>query len=159
MTREQFITRVEATQKAFRRFLVALCCGNSSLADDIAQETYIRAFMASDQLSDHEKFAPWIYRIGYNTFLNNKRCERPTVDYDEARELTATHTADSAFAYQELYQALNHIPAKERTAILLFYMEGYSIKEIAEIQEASVDAVKQQLSRGRFHLHNLLTVK
>ena len=45
MTREQFISHVESTQKAFRRFLVALCCGDTALADDIAQESYIKAYL------------------------------------------------------------------------------------------------------------------
>ena len=46
---------------------------------------------------------------------------------------------------------------RERTAILLFYLEGYSIKEIAEIIDSSQDAVKQQLSRGRAHLKDMLS--
>ncbi len=62
-----------------------------------------------------------------------------------------------SFAYQDLNEALNRIPAKERTSVLLFYMQGYSIKEIAEIQESSQDAVKQHLSRGRNHLRGLLS--
>ena len=52
---------------------------------------------------------------------------------------------------------MNKIPAKERTSVLLFYMQGYSVKEIAEIQETSQDAVKQHLSRGRIHLRGLLS--
>lgn len=157
MTREQFISHVEATQKAFRRFLVALCCGNAMLADDIAQETYIKAYLSSDTFTNPEKFNAWIFRIGYNTFINYLRGERLTVGYDKANEVTTHDRADSSFAYQELYDALNKLPVKERTSILLFYMEGYSIKEIAEIQESSQDAVKQHLSRGRNHLRGLLS--
>lgn len=156
MTREQFVSNVEATQKSFRRFLVALCCGNSSLADDIAQETYIKAYLAADTISDAEKFGSWIRRIGYNVFLNHKRSERPMDGYDCACEVAAHEKADASFAYQDLYQALQRLHAKERSAILLFYMEDCSVKEIAEMQGASEDAVKQQLSRGRNHLRGLL---
>ena len=46
MTREQFISCVEATQKAFGRFLVALYCGDTALADDVAQESYIKAYLS-----------------------------------------------------------------------------------------------------------------
>ena len=102
MTREQFISHVEATQKAFRRFLVALCCGDSALADDVAQEAYIKAYMACDTFRDADKFNAWIYRIGYNTFLNHKRDRRLTVGYDDAKELSAPGGADAGFAYQEL---------------------------------------------------------
>ncbi|MDE6866670.1 MAG: RNA polymerase sigma factor, partial [Muribaculaceae bacterium] len=85
MTREQFISHVEATQKAFRRFLVALCCGDSALADDIAQESYIKGYLSCDSLSNPEKFSAWIYKIGYNTFLNHKRGERLSVNIDDAK--------------------------------------------------------------------------
>ena len=154
MTREQFISHVEATQKAFRRFLVALCCGDTSLADDIAQESYL----SCDTFSNLDKFNAWIFKIGYNTFINNKRGERLTVGIDDAKDITAHDSADYSFAYQDLYEALNRIPAKERTSVLLFYMQGYSIKEIAEIQETSQNAVKQHLSRGRTHLRGLLSI-
>lgn len=157
MTREQFIQHVESTQKAFRRFLVALCCGDSALADDVAQESYVKAYLSCDGLNNPEKFNAWIYRIGYTSFINHKRSQRINVDYEEARSLSAYETSDSAFRYQDLYQALNDLPDKERTSILLFYLEGYSIKEIADITSLSQDAVKQHLSRGRNHLRCLLT--
>lgn len=80
-----------------------------------------------------------------------------TVGYEDVRELSAQDSSDSSFAYQELYQALNRLPDKERTSVLLYYMEGYSIKETAEIQEVSQDAIKQHLSRGRKHLRGLLS--
>ena len=131
MTREQFISHVEATQKAFRRFLVALCCGDTELADDIAQESYIKAYLSCDSFSNIEKFNAWIFKIGYNTFINHKRGARLMVDIEDAKDISAYDSADSSFAYQHLYQALNMIPAKERTSVLLFYMQGYSIKEVA----------------------------
>lgn len=156
MTREQFMTLVEGTQREFRRFLVALCCGDSQLADDIAQESYIKAYLSADRLSAPDKFRSWIFRIGHNTFLNNRRSERPLTDVTHACHVMADEYSDSAFRYQELYAALDRIPHKERTSVLLYYMEGYSIKEIAEIEQTSQDAVKQHLSRGRNHLRNLL---
>lgn len=156
MTREQFISHVEGTQKAFRRFLVALCCGDSALADDIAQESYIKAYLSCDSFRNPDKFNAWIFRIGYTTFVNHKRSEKCLTDYDKAKDIASADTSDSQFRYQDLYSALNKIPGKERTSVLLFYMEGYSIKEIADIVESSQDAVKQHLSRGRNHLRALL---
>ncbi len=156
MTREQFTTHVEATQKAFRRFLVALCCGDTALADDVAQESYIKAYLSCDSFSNLERFNAWIFKIGYNTFINHKRGERLYVSIEDVKEIAACESADSLFAYQDLYDALNRIPAKERTSVLLFYMQGYSIKEISEIQSTSQDAVKKHLSRGRTHLRGLL---
>lgn len=156
MTREQYIAQATATQRALRRFLVALCCGDAQLADDLAQEALMRAYLAADTLADPDKFRPWVYRIAYRAFLNQRRAERPTADIDEAASVATAEGADSAFRYQALYAALDRLPASERTALLLFYMEDYSVKEIASVVDASADAVKQHLSRGRNHLRMLL---
>ena len=157
MTREQFITRIECIQEELRRFLTALCCGNSALADDIAQEACIKAYLSSDSLKSPDKFKPWIFRIGYTSFINHKRSQKSFAGYDEALHIAADSATDSAFRYQALYAALGRLPDKERTSVLLFYMEGYAIKEIAEIQETTESAVKQHLMRGRIHLRGLLT--
>lgn len=156
MTHEDFIRHVEATQKPFRRFLVALCCGDSQLADDIAQESFIKGYLSSEGFRDADKFTAWIYRIGYNTFLNHRRSLKHFSGYAEAESLSADEKADSAFRYQTLYSALDRLSPAERTSILLYYMEGYSIREISEIENVSQDAVKKHLSRGRLHLKGLL---
>ena len=75
---------------------------------------------------------------------------------EEAANIVGMLDADSTFQYQELYAALEKLPPKERTSILLFYLKGYSIKEISNIVECSVDAVKKQLSRGREQLKTLM---
>lgn len=157
MTREQFIIHMEGTSKALRRFLVALCCGNFALADDIAQKTYIKAYLSRDACNNIEKFNVWIFRIGYTTFIDYKRAAKNFVDYEEARDITSDDLSDAVFRYQDLYTALNRLPPKERMSLLLFYMECYSVKEIAAIVETSQDAVKQHLSRGRSHLRILLS--
>lgn len=157
MTREQFISHVESSQKAFRRFLTALCCGDATLADDIAQEALIKAYLSCDGLNSSDKFNAWIYRIGFNTFINHRRSERATAGYDEVRHLASASETDSQFRYQALYAALDRLPPRERTSVLLYYMEGYSIKEIANITDTSADAVKQHLSRGRAHLRTFLS--
>lgn len=102
------------------------------------------------------KFPAWVRRIACNTYISYRRSTRATVDIDNAAALAGADGADSSFRYQALYAALDSLSAKERTAVLLFYLEGYSIKEVCEITDASPDAVKQQLSRGRNHLKKLL---
>lgn len=159
MDRSQFTKLVVGSQKTFRRFLTALCCGDSCLADDLAQESYIKAYLSSDGLEDPAKFKSWLYRIGYNSFLNHRRTEHPQSEPKQLESEISSETSDSLFRYQALYMALDKIPPKERTAILLFYMEGYPVKEIADIVKASESAIRQHLSRGRFHLHTLLTQK
>lgn len=157
MTRDEFIRNTESCQKAFRRFLTALCCGDSDEADDIAQESLVKAYLSCDGLKDPTKFNAWLYRIGFNTFFSHRRAIRPAVTLDDAPESEAPERSDGAFCYQALYAALDRIPERERTSILLYYMEGYSVREISGIVEVSEEAVRQHLSRGRSHLRGLLS--
>ncbi len=73
MTRDEFIRNTESCQKAFRRFLTALCCGDSDEADDIAQESLVKAYLSCDGLKEPAKFKAWLYRIGFNTFFSHRR--------------------------------------------------------------------------------------
>lgn len=75
---------------------------------------------------------------------------------EEARQLAADTYTDSTFAYQDLYLALRTLPPKERSAVTLFYLNGYSIKDISAITADSEDAIKKQLSRGRDKLKERL---
>ncbi len=157
MTREEFIAKTEGCQRAFRRFLAALCCGDTSLADDIAQESLVKAYLSCNGLKDPDKFNSWLYRIGYNTFLNNRRSQRVTEPIENSYSAAAQERSDEAFRYQSLYIALANINESERSAILLYYMEGYSVQEIAKIQDVTADVIRQHLSRGRSHLRQFLT--
>lgn len=157
MDRQQFIQHVECHQKAVRRFLTALCCGDAALADDLAQDTFVKAYLSCDGFRDDSRFLAWIYRIAYNTFISNRRTTRLTQPISEAEPVNASERADTTFDYQSLYMALARLSEKERSAILLHYMHGYAVSEIAGITESSADAIKQQLSRGRQHLKTLLT--
>ena len=159
MTREVFISQVEREQEALRGFLLALCCGNKDDADDLAQDALVKAYLSSAGYQDKGRFRSWIFKIAYNTFLNHKASRRTMETIDEARTLVSTTTADSSYEHQNLYLALRTLPPKERSSITLFYLTGYSIKEIAAITDTSEDAVKKQLSRGRDKLKQQLTME
>jgi RNA polymerase sigma-70 factor (ECF subfamily) len=156
VTREVFITHVEREQEALRGFLLALCCGNRDDADDLAQDTLVKAYISSTGYQDKGKFRSWLFKIAHNTFLNHKASLRMTESIDEARKLISSTSTDAAFQHQDLYLALGTLPPKERSAITLFYLSGYSIKEIAMITETKEEAVKKQLSRGRDKLKEKL---
>lgn len=152
MTREVFISYVEREQEALRGFLLALCCGKKDDANDLL----VKAYLSSAGYQDKGKFRSWIFKIAYNTFLNHKASIRCTESIDEARTLVSSTAADSSFENQDLYLALRTLPAKERSSITLFYLNGYNIKEIAAITDTSEDAVKKRLSRGRDRLREQL---
>ena len=156
MTRERFIELVEQEQEALRGFLLYLCCGNKDEADDLAQDALVKAYISSAGYQEKGRFRSWLFKIAHNTFLNHKAGCRTTESLDEARTLISSNAADASFEHQDLYLALRTLPPKERSAITLFYLNGYNIKEIAAITEASEDAVKKQLSRGRDQLKEKL---
>ena len=149
MKREAFIALVEREQEALRGFLLALCCGNKGDADDLAQDALVKAYLSSAGYQEKGRFRSWLFKIAYNTFLNHKASCRTMDTLDEARKLISSQSAESSFEYQSLYLALRTLPPKERSAITLYYLSDYAIKEISTITDTSEDAVKKQLSRGR----------
>ena len=186
MTRKQFTELVVAEQEALRRFLLTLCCGNRDDADDLAQEALVKAYLASGNLRDESKLKAWLYKIAYNTFISSRRSTQTFTSIDETADIAASLSGsylsarlrrpstepsqcldiaddslapDRKYKYQELYAALAQMQPKERTALVLFYMNDYSVKEISTIVDWSEAAVRQQLSRGRDHLRERLGVR
>ena len=136
--------------------MLYLCCGNKDEADDLAQDALVKAYLSSAGYQEKGRFRSWLFKIAHNTFLNHKASCRTTESLDEARALVSNTAADASFAHQDLYLALRTLPPKERSAMTLFYLNGYNIKEIAAITDTSEDAVKKQLSRGRDKLKEKL---
>ena len=158
MTRERFISEVRACQGRLRRFLASLC-GDAALADDIAQEALVRAYVCSDNFSGN--FKAWLFRIAYNCFIDNlRRVPAPaaTLDAPEALRVADSAASDAAFRHEELRRALSLLPEKERTAIALHYFEDLPVKEIAAIMQIPAGTVKYHLSVGRDHLKQYIRI-
>ena len=159
MSPERFIDLVRAEQESLRRFLLALCGGDSQEADDIAQDALVRAYVASGSFLGLSKFSTWLFRIAYNCYIDRCRKIKPETiqpDSPQALDIPATDETDAAFKYQLLYMALDRLPEKEKASIILHYFEDRSIKEIASILEIPPGTVKYYLSIGRNHLKDLL---
>lgn len=159
MTRERFIDLVRVEQESLRRFLLALCGGDASLADDIAQDALVRAYVASGSFLGLSKFSTWLFRIAYNCYVDHHRkprLETVSSDTKQALSVPATDETDSGFRHQRLYQALESLPEKEKATIVLHYFEDRSIKEISSILETPQGTVKYYLSTGRNHLKSIL---
>lgn len=153
MTREEFTIHLRDAQEPLRRFLLSLCAGDSFTADDIAQDACVKAYLAMDRFRGEARFSTWLFRIAYNSWCNRKYNSRAEglVNSDISR-IQDDCSADAAFKYQHLYQAIDGLKPNEKAAILLFYMEDKSIKEISSIMGIPSGSVKSLLSRGRTNL-------
>ena len=160
MTRERFIELATAEQEPLRRFLLALCGGDRMEAEDIAQEAFIKAWLASERYEERYKFRTWLYKIAYRTLLDHAK--RPRLErlseVSDISELSgiSDYTADASFRHEALYRAIDQLPIRVRAATLLYHIEGYSIKEIATITHSNPVAVRQQLHRGLTRLRQIL---
>ena len=154
MTREQFIDMVRSEQKGLRRFLLTLCGGDRMTADDIAQETLMKAYLALSKYDERQKARLWLMKIAYNTFLNHhaQTTRHRYEDIDATAMISSQYSSDESFRYQELLQAMAQLPDSERTTLILHYFEGYKVEEIAQITNCTDAAVKKRLQRGREEL-------
>ena len=144
---------MRAEQEPLRRFLLALCGGDAALADDIAQDALVRAYVASGSFLGLSKFSTWLFRIAYNCYIDHSRKAKPDqTPVDNALDIPSEDASDASFRYQQLYQALDRLSEKEKAAISLFYFEDRSIKEISAILGIPQGTVKYHLSMGRTHL-------
>ena len=152
MTREEFIALVSASQVSLRRFLLALCKGNASIADDIAQEALVNAYVSFSSFRGSARFETWLFRIAYHCFIDYLRDQRIQTDSSTAQALHSSDATDRCFQYKDLYQAIDALPEKERATLLLFYMEDRPVREIVQILGIPGGSVRAYLTRGRRHI-------
>ena len=129
MTREQFVKQVGQEQAALRRFLTALCCGDSAEADDIAQETLIKAYLHSSQYDERGQFAAWLMKIAYRVFIDSHRRQksRTELPIEKALTLQGDSRSDEAFRYQETAQCPGNAfrnDADKHSALLYARLSG-----------------------------------
>jgi RNA polymerase sigma-70 factor (ECF subfamily) len=153
LTRAEFEQQVRLNQEPLRRFLINLCHGNTSLADDIAQEAFIKAYLNLGNFFGKSKFSTWLFKIAYNCFCDDKRVSQrySNTEISEGK-LYGSDNPDERYRNQELYMALSKLNEKEKSCILLFYMEDKPIKEITAITGINENTVKSHLSRAKTNL-------
>ncbi len=127
-------------------------------ADDLVQDILYRAYTQLDNLETESKFLPWLYRISRNAIIDYYRAQRPTEDLPE--NLIAEETEIDEFILSELMECVrpmvNALPETYRDALFQTELNGLKLKEVAEMENLSLPAVKSRVRRGRKQLKTLL---
>lgn len=148
---------------------------NAADAEDLVQETYLRAYRGFEGFREGTNLKAWLYKILTNTFINQYRAKRrrpEQVDLDDVEEFylfrrlggieaaDAVRNAESevldALPDAEVKDALESLPDAFRIAVILADIEGFSYKEIAEITEVPIGTVMSRIHRGRKQLQKRL---
>ena len=138
-------------------------CGDLSLSQDLAQETFLVAWRKLGDLKERSKFRAWLFGIArnlnHNTFRGQTRnplAGAEPLDERLAAAATTPTPSEQAISREEeaiLWRSLERIPETYRAPLILFYREHQSLERVAAILELSDEAVRQRLSRGRKLLH------
>ena len=154
--RRAFDELVRRYQSPVRRFFLSQTMGDEQLSDDLAQDTFIKAYTNITSFRGLASFKTWIMRIAYNVFYDYKRKRQIAVsDWQLAESQQPTAKSQQPIA-MDLYAALALLKPDERTCITLQLIDGYDIAGIAKITQMKEGTVKSHLSRGKEKLANYL---
>ena len=146
-----FDALVRKHQSAVRRFLLGLTLGDHALSDDLAQETFIKAYTHIGAFRAASGFQTWLFRIAYRTFLDYTKSHKAAggITGDMLnRESKITHVT----LRLDVYECLKLLKPDERLCVTLQLVEGQSIESIAAITGMPPGTVKSHLARGKSKL-------
>lgn len=155
--RHAFGQLVEAYSEPLRRFMLSMTRGDAMLADDLAQETFLKAYLAIRSLEGVTRFKTWLFRIAYREFLTHLRRLSPTDPIDDLALAAADETdTEPRVSDATLAEAVNLLPAPQRAVVRLFYFEEFSIARISAVTSMPQGTVKSYLNRARRRLAVIL---
>lgn len=143
------------------RFAVHLV-GNREDAEEVVQDTFLRAYRALARYEERERFGAWLLRILVNRARTvsamGRRREKMFPDQVEESlpEASEAHPADRAALREEMARALSQLGSDQREAFLLHYIEGLSYEEMAAITGSGVSALKMRVKRSCERLREIL---
>ena len=166
MDTDQVRAELPGTAPALLRYALLLT-GNEHDAADLVQDTMLRALQAADRFDGRSTLTTWLRRLMHNLWVDAIRAGREAPS-EEIAELVEARWRDDAYTVDagtvveraetrdDLLDALAHMPAIYRSAVVLHDAEGLTVAEIAEIAAIGVPAAKQRLRRGRMMLVSTL---
>lgn len=165
----QLIPRSDADRAAFKRDLAAVVphlrafarglCGRPDMADDLVQETMLKAWAAQDRFEPGTSMRAWTFVILRNIYLTDMRRNRFRGEYDELvaeRILVEPAGQEAPLHLADLHNALLSLPPERREALLLVGAGGFSYEEAAEICGCAVGTIKSRVGRARAALSQMI---
>ena len=153
---------MEALYESHRSMVYAVAlgvCGNRPDADEVLQETFLRAFRSLSAWRGEGKFSTWLYSIAVRTAINWRRRFFPRRPAPLTSEEEASDPADAlveAESSEELRRAVEKLPPQQRIVLTLRHVRGLSLAEIAELQSCAVGTVKSNLHHAIARLKEAL---
>src|ERR1700723_244205 len=153
--------QVLATVPSLRAFAISLC-GNIDRADDLVQETLLRALAHIDSFQPGTNMPAWLFTILRNLFRSEYRKRRREVEDAEGRyaDTLKSHPEQTGrVEFNEFRGALAKLPSDQREALILVGASGFSYEEAAGICGCAVGTIKSRVNRARTHLAQLLAIE
>ncbi|WP_226038159.1 RNA polymerase sigma factor [Aquibacillus saliphilus] len=143
---------------------IYLTISDEQLAEEIVQDTFVKAYKKIDQLQEKDKLKSWLTTIAINrcrSTLRKKKLKLISIDesnkqFENNQELTPEEHVLSLLKFKNLSEAIIQLDYKYREVVALHYFSEYSIKEIAAITKSKENTIKSRLSRARGKLYELL---
>ena len=154
---DQFLALYEPVHERFERFCRARVYGDMDYRD-LINESLLVAYDKMEALRKEEAFLSFLIGISVRILSNNhqkKKEERWSVATEKDKQDFTIGVSDPDIHF--LYEGLSHLKEVQRECLILFEISGFSVREIAAIQNASESGVKQRLKRGRDKLTQILT--
>jgi RNA polymerase sigma-70 factor, ECF subfamily len=152
---------VLAAVPSLRAFAISLC-GNVDRADDLVQETLLRALANIDSFEPGSNMPAWLFTILRNLFRSEYRKRRREVedaDGTYAQGLKSQPEQSGHVEFQEFRAALAKLPPDQREALILVGASGFSYEEAAEICGCAVGTIKSRVNRARARLADMLSIE
>ena len=147
---------VRKYQSPIRRFFLNQTLGDSQLSDDLAQETFIKAYVNITKFRGMSSFSTWLMRIAYNVHYDYVRSLHKTDDIDNSAAVRQSSSSGDSNLKMDVYAALALLKPDERTCVTLQLIDGYPIDQISKITGIPENTVKSHLKRGKDKMANYL---
>ena len=154
MTKEQLGNLILDSERQLYSTAKTILFSDQDCADAI-QETIVKAFSKIDTLKNDKYARTWLIRILINEWYNLVRKSSKFISFEDLEDRLEMESEKSK-DYSELYAAVNSLKEELRLPVILYYIEDFSVREIAQILEISEGAVQKRLARARGKLRQEL---